>query len=427
MLRHSIRFRLNEILLSMSDAIDMISPQLNRHHQKVAYLSYRIASEIGLSLEQQRLVLMQGLVHDIGALSVDERLSLIEEEQPDDVNSHAFRGARLLSKCRPLKALADGIRYHHLRWDYGRGMEFLGRPIPINSHILHLADRVSVYFDDAPNVITKSSKLMEHFSKGENTRYSPMLLEALAELAKREYIWLEMSDREPIQYLPDYVMEFGKHDLDDFLQMARMFSRVIDFRSRFTATHSAGVAHTAGKLAELSGMSADERKMMLIAGYLHDLGKLAVKNSILEKPSKLSINEFDVIRSHSFYTYKLLSGIEGFHTINQWASFHHEKLNGAGYPFHLKGEQIPFGSRVMTVADIFTAVIEHRPYRNGVDKQQVRGIFEKLVKNGEVCEAAVDTLVGNLDVFVELCNREQQLAAEDYESFFSDEETAVLV
>jgi HD-GYP domain-containing protein (c-di-GMP phosphodiesterase class II) len=236
-----------------------------------------------------------------------------------------------------------------------------------------------------------------------------------------------MSDREPIQYLPDYVMEFGKHDLDDVLQMARMFSHVIDFRSRFTATHSAGVAHTAGKLAELSGMSADEHKMMLIAGYLHDLGKLAVKNSILEKPSKLSINEFDVIRSHSFYTYKLLSGIEGFHTINQWASFHHEKLNGAGYPFHLKGEQIPFGSRVMTVADIFTAVIEHRPYRNGVDKQQVRGIFEKLVKNGEVCEAAVDTLVGNLDVFVELCNREQQLAAEDYESFFSDEETAVLV
>ena len=66
MLRHSIRFRLNEILLSMSDAIDMISPQLNRHHQKVAYLSYRIASEIGMSLEQQRLVLMQGLVHDIG-------------------------------------------------------------------------------------------------------------------------------------------------------------------------------------------------------------------------------------------------------------------------------------------------------------------------------------------------------------------------
>jgi HD-GYP domain-containing protein (c-di-GMP phosphodiesterase class II) len=198
-----------------------------------------------------------------------------------------------------------------------------------------------------------------------------------------------------------------------------MFSHVIDFRSHFTATHSAGVAHTAGKLAELSGMSGTECKMMLIAGYLHDLGKLAVNSSILEKPGKLNINEFNIIRGHTFYTYKLLSCIEGFTTINEWASFHHEKLNGKGYPFHLEGEEIPFGSRIMTVADIFNAVIEHRPYRSGLDKGEVISIFKSLVKNGEVCASIVDTLIDNLDIFVNLCRESQQNAAADYESFFS--------
>jgi len=420
MLKYSKKYKLYQILLGISDAVDLISPELNSHHHKVAYLSYRIASELGLSVQECRTVMTQGLVHDIGALSVDERLSLLEEE-PITVNSHAFRGAKLLSKCSTFAGMAEAIRYHHLPWDYGRGREFGGNPVPLNSHILHLADRVSVYIGSPINVISRSSKMIDYFYKSANSLYSPMLIEVLAELAKKEYIWLEMTDKSPMNFLPQEVVDLGELSLDEVLELAKVISHVIDFRSRFTATHSVGVARAAEKLAELSGMSGEECKMMLIAGYFHDLGKLVIKNSILEKPGKLTASEYNVIREHTFYTYKLLSGIDGFATINQWASFHHEKLNGKGYPFHLTADQIPLGSRIMTVADIFTAVTEHRPYRSGVDREQVKSIFRVLVEAGEVCGVVVDTLINNIDLFVDLCHKSQQEAVADYESFFEDD------
>lgn len=120
---------------------------------------------------------------------------------------------------------------------------------------------------------------------------------------------------------------------DEIIELTKIFANIIDFRNPFTATHSAGVAKTAEKLAELAGFSENECKMMLVAGYLHDLGKLAVSKSILDKPGNLDPGERNVIRSHAFYTYRLLQAIKGFEIINKWASFHHEKLNGKGYSF----------------------------------------------------------------------------------------------
>ncbi len=81
---------------------------------------------------------------------------------------------------------------------------------------------------------------------------------------------------------------------------------------------------------------------MLVAGYLHDLGKVAVPNAILNKPGKLDPEEFDVIRAHTYHTYHILSTIGGFEEIAIWAAFHHERLDGKGYPFHVRGEDIPF-------------------------------------------------------------------------------------
>ena len=100
----------------------------------------------------------------------------------------------------------------------------------------------------------------------------------------------------------------------------------------------AGVAAAARKLAELSGMNETDCKKMAIAGYLHDVGKLRVPNSILEKPGKLTDEEFNIIKEHTYYTRWILKDVDGFEKIANWAAFHHEKLNGKGYPFHLTGE-----------------------------------------------------------------------------------------
>ena len=153
--------------------------------------------------------------------------------------------------------------------------------------------------------------------------------------------------------------------LDKTVELTVVLSRIIDYRSAFTAMHSAGVAASATALARLSGMDEDECKMMRIAGLLHDIGKLKVPRAILEKPGKLTEEEFNIVKEHPYYTRLNMMNLEGFEKIANWAAFHHEKLNGKGYPFHLDASSLDTGARIMAVADIFSAITEVRPCAPG--------------------------------------------------------------
>jgi HD-GYP domain-containing protein (c-di-GMP phosphodiesterase class II) len=119
--------------------------------------------------------------------------------------------------------------------------------------------------------------------------------------------------------------------------------------------------------------------------------------NILNKPGGLDAGERNVIRSHTFYTYRLLQAIKGFETINIWASFHHEKLNGNGYPFHLNGDSIPLGARIMAVADIFTAITEDRPYRKGMTLEEAVSVLSAMTKDESICPYVVSILMDNLE------------------------------
>ncbi|HBR02080.1 MAG TPA: phosphohydrolase, partial [Ruminiclostridium sp.] len=187
------------------------------------------------------------------------------------------------------------------------------------------------------------------------------------------------------------------------------------------ARHSAGVAKTSQRLAEMIGFSPLECKMMLIAGYLHDLGKLAISNDVLEKPAKLNEDEFNEIRSHTYYTYQLLDTIPQFETIKTWAAFHHERLNGSGYPFHIKGDSLTLGSRIMAVADIFTAITESRPYRKGMDDQHAIHALKDMVASEAIDGNIVKVLIDHFQEINDIRESAQQQASNRYESFLHTE------
>ncbi|HHX73839.1 MAG TPA: HD domain-containing protein, partial [Firmicutes bacterium] len=227
----------------------------------------------------------------------------------------------------------------------------------------------------------------------------------------RESLWLDLVNNYLHQVIPEtLVFDTMDLNLDDTISLTKIFASIIDFRSPFTAYHSAGVAKTAEKLAELAGFSKEECKMMLVAGYLHDLGKLAVKNDVLEKPSKLDVEEYNIIRSHTYYTYRLLQPIRAFEQFNIWAASHHERLDGTGYPFQLTGDSLSLGARILTVADVFTAITENRPYRKGLDNKETLQILQQQAAKRALCPYVVSILAENI-VAINRVREEAQLEA----------------
>ena len=220
-------------------------------------------------------------------------------------------------------------------------------------------------------------------------------MEALLRIKNKEYIWFEAL------YNPSAIKNFTFNirgvSLEETVELTTLMSRIIDFRSPFTAMHSAGVAASARKLAELKGMTAEECMMMEIAGNLHDLGKIKIPKSILEKPDKLTDEEFNIVKEHAYFTKLILKDIDGFEKISAWAGNHHEKLNGRGYPFHYDESQLDLGSQIMAVADIFSAITENRPYRKGMDRGTAMKIMRENVKSGAISRDIVELLETHYD------------------------------
>jgi HD-GYP domain-containing protein (c-di-GMP phosphodiesterase class II) len=247
--------------------------------------------------------------------------------------------------------------------------------------------------------------------------FNPIVHNAFSSMAQKEYFWLDAISptvyrilRRPLR------MNTLTLDISQLRELATFFSHIIDFRSRFTATHSAGVAAVAESLASLAGFSKRECEYMRIAGLLHDLGKLAVPRELLEKPGKLEKHEFDIIRAHTYHTYRILDTLEDFDTINTWGAFHHEKMNGKGYPFHHCADNLSLGSRIMGVSDIFTAITEDRPYRPGMTPGEVGGLLRSMVNNGSIDRNIVNLLENNIDSV----NKARLQAQKESESLYEE-------
>ncbi len=150
----------------------------------------------------------------------------------------------------------------------------------------------------------------------------------------------------------------------------QVLSLAVETRDPYTAGHQKRVASLAAAIATEMGLSEDQIEGILLAGEVHDLGKMSVPADILSKPSRLSEIEYSLIKIHPRAGYNILKGIEFPWPIAQIVLQHHENINGSGYPEGLKDDEILLESRIMTVADVVEAISSHRPYRPalGIDK-----------------------------------------------------------
>ncbi len=397
-----------DFVFAISDIVDLASPHLNNHHKRVMYIAYRIAQEMALPETEIADIVLAAIIHDIGSFSVQERLEILKYEGEEaETEGHAEQGYILLRDFPPLARPAEYIRYHHTRFDENA-------PIPLGGYMLHLADRVAVLCDASREILEQVPSIMEKI-RGKANIFHPDVLAALERLVGLEYFWTE-TVQIPTDLLPQSILAAkASMDFYELRDLAKIFTRVIDSRSRFTATHTRGVAAVAVEIARLSGFSPHECRMMEIAGYLHDLGKIAIPNDILEKNGKLDHQEFNAMRKHTYYTYIIIQKIRGLEFIAECAAFHHEKLNGRGYPFHVGADNLSKLARIMAVADIFTALMEDRPYRAGMVEEAATRVLANMVDAGGIDGSIVDLVREN---FVEINNirfRAQEAAREEYE------------
>ena len=279
---------------------------------------------------------------------------------------HAERGYYFLNTFEPLESVARRIRYHHVPWNYGEGIEGNDESIPFSSHIINLADRVAISLDRSKPILNQVEGIQRRIQDRSGSLFVPEIVNAFMNLSTKEYFWFDLaSPASSITVVISETLAFHAFELTmtELIDFGNLIRRIIDFRAPFTASHSLRVAFAAEALARNAGFSKREQKMIKVAGYLHDLGKLAVPAEILRKPGKLTKSEFNLVKRHTFYSYRALEPLKELYTINAWASFHHERMDGKGYPFKHKGAYLPLGSRIMSVADTFAALTEARPYR----------------------------------------------------------------
>jgi len=277
------------------------------------------------------------------------------------IETRCHRGADIARRLRFSESVAEGIQHLDEHWDGGGLPEGLGgEAISLYGRIALLAQAVDVFHTEAG----REAALHEARRRG-GSWFDPRVVEGLERAAADEAFWTGLASAtlqddlialEPVQTR----LSLDDDWLDD---IAAGFGEVIDAKSPYTSGHSTRVAGYAEALGEALGVTSERRRWLRRAALLHDVGKLGVSSTILEKPSQLATEEWAEMKGHADKTQTILSRIGAFDELARVSAAHHEKLDGTGYPLGLRDTEISLETRIITACDFFDALTADRPYR----------------------------------------------------------------
>ncbi len=189
--------------------------------------------------------------------------------------------------------------------------------------------------------------------KGDNQDFSPEIIESISMLADQVGVALQS------------VQAFEEREAL-FLGILIALTRSIDAKSKWTAGHSERVAKYAEEIGLRLNLGEENVRTLTFSAILHDIGKIAISETILDKPGKLTEEEYSLIKIHPMEGARIISDIPSYNKIVPGILYHHEHWDGSGYPEGLRGDDIPLHSRIITVADVYDAITADRPYRSGM-------------------------------------------------------------
>jgi HD-GYP domain-containing protein (c-di-GMP phosphodiesterase class II) len=384
----TFNINLHEAIFSLSNALDLVGVQEIHHGKRVAFM----AAECGKVLEWDEVRLdnlfQAAILHDCGVSKTVVHAKLVQFEWENEIE-HCRIGAQLLKKTPPLAYLTDYIYHHHTHWSQLKSLA-LPETVKISANCIYLADRVDVlslrYLAENDNILLNADRIRDTIAAKSGDFFHPELIDVFMEVSRSQAFWLSLERDHISGYVSSWIGHDSSKEIDfkDLKSIAQIFSHIVDAKSSFTKEHSEGVAALARRLGELFFLSEHTCDMLEMAGLLHDLGKLRVPDHLLEKNAKLTREEYLAIQRHSFDTYDIIKNIKGFEEVAQWASQHHERVDGSGYPYGYTEKKLSLEARIVAVADVFQALAQNRPYRNALTPDEILPILTKEVSDGKL-------------------------------------------
>ena len=379
--------RLSDLFLSLSRALDMGEAEIYDHSRQVAYISLELAEELNLDKEERNLVVLTALIHDIGIISNFNKTLTQNSFELDQelVKEHCRFGSELTKKISFSSQISEIIYYHHHNWNGQNFDQVKEEDIPLASRIIYLADRIEALIEKDKFILNQIESIRTEIKKRSGSWFDPELVDVFFRSSEKECFWLNLESGGYKEILKSW----GKStttsiSLSNLESLASLMAHLIDKISPFTSRHSSGVATIAAMITGELNYSQKEQRSIRIAGLFHDLGKLIIPPSIIEKKDTLTDEEYKIVKQHTYYSYQLLAKIKGLGSIPEWAAFHHERLDGSGYPFRLPGSELNQGSRIMAVSDVFQALTEDRPYRSAFSISKALKIMDEMQQNGKL-------------------------------------------
>jgi HD-GYP domain-containing protein (c-di-GMP phosphodiesterase class II) len=450
-----VEIPLSEVVGGLSYALDLTEGEPPGHAARSCLIGMRVAEELGLGAADRSDLFYALLVKDAGCSANAARMAALfgaDDQYAKHTSkrvdwAHALPaivwslrtvepGGTLLARAERLRAIrdegevtrklmqarcdrgaeiarllglsdqtAEAVRALDEHWD-GRGQPagLRGEEIPLGGRILCLAQTAEI-FHAAGGV--RGAMRVARVRRG--TWFDPALVDALLATAGDRAFWASVSHGDLAGWEPSaLLMTADEARLD---QIAEAFAGVIDAKSPWTYRHSDRACVIAMSLAAALGVGDRTLTDMRRAALLHDVGKLAISNRILDKPGRLTAGEFAKVREHPRVTGQVLARIPGFDHLVALASAHHERLDGRGYPLGLAADELDLPMRVLAVADVYEALTSERPYRAAMTSDRametmrpevphrldsdVFGALEGLIADGPGLEIRPERLIQN--------------------------------
>lgn len=387
---------INDLLRAVSTALDHVEAQVvgvtTHHAQRVAYLAVLTGKESGLEMDELVYLTAAALLHDIALFGfIDEKGKnvAIQYWLDEEIKGHCTEGEKDVQGLPFYPRIKDAILYHHERADGDGPFGKTTAETPLFARLIHLGDALDTEFDLNEVSEEKYNKLIQFVREQSGSCFDKECSAAFCQAFSYDALTHVAGDN--IRTALDDLVPRREWDMtsDELMKFADIFARITDIKSTFTYEHSLGIAQKAYEMAE-SYYKWDEgtAQRLYFAGTLHDIGKLMIHSDILEKPDKLTNEEYTEIQNHAMGTYQILSAVKGLEEITSWAALHHEKLDGSGYPFGKTAGELGEKERLMACLDIYQALVEKRPYKDGMPHAKAMEILRAMADKGQL-DAAI--------------------------------------